>query len=313
MSQVPTQHRFIPSMPDRDPEGHKGTFGTVLVVGGAIDPRWMPGAAALAGRAALRSGCGLVVLATPRSLLSTVGGLLPEATLLPLDIDKVVAAGAAATLEVPMRDAHALVCGPGLGAPDGVEDLVASMLAAEDRPRVLDADGLNAFARSGAAGVRGPIVLTPHPGEWSRLARAFGVDADPLDDERRPTAAMELARAIDLGGGPVVVVLKGARTVVADATRWWRCDRPNPALATAGSGDVLAGLLGGLLAQFHPRAGARPNPRTRELFELACLGVDWHATAGGLWSDRHGNAGMLAQDLADEIPRARTVIQSGDA
>ena len=117
MTEVPTQHRFIPSMPDRDPEGHKGTFGTVLVVGGAIDPRWMPGAAALAGRAALRSGCGLVVLATPRSLLSTVGGLLPEATLLPLDIDKTVAADAAATLEVPMRDAHALVCGPGLGRP----------------------------------------------------------------------------------------------------------------------------------------------------------------------------------------------------
>ena len=125
-------------------------------------------------------------------------------------------------------------------------------------------------------------------------------------------AAVRLARALDLGGGPVVVVLKGARTIVADASHWWRCDEPNPVLATAGSGDVLSGILGGLLAQFHPRAGARPDPRTRSLFDLACLGVHWHSVAGRSWSSRHGDAGMLARDLIDEIPRARTVIQSGD-
>lgn len=299
------------SLPARDTEGHKGTFGTVLVVGGACTPRWMPGAVGLAGRAALRSGCGLAAVAVPSPLLGPVATVLPEATLIPLETALSVRREDVDVVGVHMRDAHSVVCGPGLGEPEGVELLVESVVAFEDRPRVIDADALNALARLGVAGVRGPIVLTPHPGEWSRLARAYGVEADPLDDERRPLAAIRLARALDLGGSPVVVVLKGARTIVADATRWWRCDQPNPALATAGSGDVLAGLLGGLLAQFHPRAGARPNPRTRDVFDLACIGVHWHSIAGRLWSERHGDAGLLAQDLADEIPHARTVIQSG--
>ena len=313
MSDAVARESFEPSVPSRDLEGHKGTFGTVAVVGGACTPRWMPGAPCLAGRAAFRSGCGLVVLAVPRPLLGSVAALLPEATLLPLETEHSVTADSIELIGAQMRESHALVCGPGLGAPKGVETLVESVLAAEDRPRVLDADGLNALARLAPDGVRGPIILTPHPGEWSRLARAYGVDADPIDDEHRPMAAIQLARALDQGGGPVVVVLKGARTVVADRTRWWRHERPDSVLATAGSGDVLAGLLGGLLAQFHPRAGARPNPRSREVFELACLGVAWHSIAGRLWSESNGPAGMLARELADRIPKARTVIQSGDA
>ena len=208
MSDAAARESFEPSVPSRDLEGHKGTFGTVVVVGGACTPRWMPGAPCLAGRAAFRSGCGLVVLAVPRPLLGSVAALLPEATLLPLETEHSVAADSIELIGAQTRESHALVCGPGLGAPKGVETLVESVLAAEDRPRVLDADGLNALARLAPDGVRGPIILSPHPGEWSRLARAYGVDADPIDDEHRPMAAVQLARALDQG-----------------ADRWWSSSR----------------------------------------------------------------------------------------
>jgi len=306
-----------PVLPRRAVEGHKGTFGTTLVVGGAVVPRIMPGGPALAARAALRSGCGLATLAVPERLAIAAATITPEATVVPLAIDDMVddtiGASAVDTLRELAADAHAVVAGPGLGRPVGIERFVDAIVDLEDRPRVVDADALNALASSGRDGLRGPIILTPHPGEWSRLARAVGVEQDPLHDSGRPAAAAALARRLDAGGGPVVVVLKGARTIVADGERWWRCDRPNPALATAGSGDVLAGVIGGLLAQYHPRPGARPLDRTRDAFEIARLGAALHAAAGRAWSDRHGDAGMLAGELADAVPEGRRLLQSEDA
>ncbi len=302
-----------PMLPPRHAEGHKGTFGTTLVIGGAITPRVMPGGPALAARAALRSGCGLAALATPESLAVAAATITPEATVIPLAIGDAVGDGAIEAVRRESRESHAIVAGPGLGRPCGVDRLVAAIVELEDRPRVIDADALNAMAAMGRDQVRGPIILTPHPGEWSRLARALGVEQDPLHDEGRPAAAAALARRLDAGGGPVVVVLKGARTVVADGERWWRCDRPNPALATAGSGDVLAGVIGGLLAQFHPRPGARALDGTLDAFEVARLGVALHAAAGRMWSEHHGDAGMLAQELADAVPAGRRLLQSEDA
>ena len=304
--------RIDPSIPSRISNGHKGTFGTTLVIGGATTPRIMAGAPALAARGAIRSGCGLAVVATPRMLATTAATLIPESTVIPLEVSEAVGHGAVESCIEAAGASHAVVCGCGLGSPEGVEGLVQSIIDLEDRPRVLDADGLNAIASAGGVSMRGPIVLTPHPGEWSRLARAVGIDADPLHDERRPHAAAALARKLDSGGGPVVVVLKGARTVVADGERWWCCERPNPALATGGSGDVLAGVIGGLLAQFHPRAGARANNITRDAFELACIGVELHSLAGMVWSRTHGDAGLLAHELADSIPEARGLLQSAD-
>jgi NAD(P)H-hydrate epimerase len=302
-----------PTVPPRHPEGHKGTFGTVLVVGGAVVPRIMPGGPALAARAAIRSGCGLATLAVPEPLAIAGATITPEATLVPLEIDSRVGDSAGAAIRAVAAEAHAVVVGPGLGRPVGIEGFVESIVDLEDRPRVVDADALNALAEGRRDRLRGPIILTPHPGEWSRLARAVGVEQDPLHDAGRPAAAAALARRLDAGGGPVVVVLKGARTIVADGERWWRCDRPNPALATAGSGDVLAGVIGGLLAQFHPRPGARPLDWTRDAFEIARIGVALHAAAGTVWSDRHGDAGMLASDLADAVPAGRRLLQSGNA
>ena len=298
------------TIPTRNPDGHKGTFGTTLVVGGATTPRIMPGGATLAGRAALRSGAGLAVLALPSTVAIAGATILPEATVVPLDIDGEVKSAAVEQFLAVAESSHAIVCGCGLGTPVGVERLVNAVVDVESRPRVIDADGLNAIASGGREALRGPIVLTPHPGEWSRLARAVGISADPLHDERRPHAAAALARRFDAGGGPVVVVLKGARTVVSDGERWWRYEHPNSALATAGSGDVLAGTIGGLLAQFHPRAGARAVDTTRDVFELACLGVGLHAAAGQVWSASNGDAGLLAHELADALPAGRRLLQS---
>ncbi len=308
--------RFIdapPTLPPRAEEGHKGTFGTTLIVGGAVVPRIMPGGAALAARAALRSGCGLATLAVPRSLALAVATITPEATVAPLEIDADVHDGAIDAVRSLATEAHAVVIGPGIGHPAGIERLVDVAVDLEDRPRVVDADALNALAASGRDRLRGPIILTPHPGEWSRLARAVGVEQDPLHDAGRPAAAAALARRFDAGGGPVVVVLKGARTIVADGERWWCCDQPNPALATAGSGDVLAGVIGGLLAQFHPRPGARAIDWTCDAFEVARMGVALHAAAGRAWSVARGDAGLLAGELADAVPEGRRLLQSGDA
>lgn len=294
-----------PPMPSRPSGGHKGTFGTTLLVGGATGPRRMLGGPCLAARAALRSGCGLAVLGVPESLATAALTIVPEATAIPLSIADVCEVGAVEAVREAGAAAHAIVCGPGLGSPVGIESLVDAVADLEDRPRVLDADALNALARSPRVTLRGPIVLTPHPGEWNRLARRLGIERDAISDVGRPEAAAELARRFDGGGGPVVVVLKGERTVVSDGRRFWRCDAGNPALATAGSGDVLAGVLGGLFAQFHPRAGAPARTPVLDAFDLACLAVSLHAEAGAGWRRRNGDAGLLAHELADELPAAR--------
>ena len=312
MTEAGEKVRIDPSLPARQTRGHKGSFGTTLVMGGSTNPRIMVGAPALAARAAIRSGCGLAVIATPGTLATTAATLIPESTVIPLEVSDSVGQGVLERCTEAALASHAVVCGCGFGSPDGVEHLVEGIVDLEERPRVLDADGLNAIAAAGGRTMRGPIILTPHPGEWTRLARAVGIEADPLHDDRRPHAAATLARALDAGGGPVVVVLKGSRTVVADGRRWWRCERPNPALATGGSGDVLAGVIGGLLAQFHPRAGARASRVTRDAFELACIGVELHSLAGMIWSRVHGDAGLLAHELADAIPEARGLLQSVD-
>ena len=295
----------LPAIPPRPSDGHKGTFGTTLVIGGATTPRRMLGGPCLAARAALRSGGGLAVLAVPESIATAALTLLPEATAVPLPIDVDCAAAAVELVEDAAIGAHSVVCGPGLGRPEGIDQMVTMVADLEDRPRVLDADALNSIAAMPARTFHGPLILTPHPGEWNRLARALGIVEDVKDDQRRPAAAATLARRLDAGGGPVVVVLKGDRTVVSDGRRFWRSNIANAAMATGGTGDVLAGTLGGLLAQFHPRAGAPARSPALDAFEIACLGVAMHAEAGQVWSELHGEAGMLAHELADALPRAR--------
>lgn len=301
-----------PRLPARPRDGHKGTFGTVGVVGGcaADGQARMLGAPALAARAALRAGAGLAKIAAPDRALTEIVALCPSATgvAIPTGADgSVTAHEAAAVLDALAEDAACLVVGPGLGRGPGVDAVAVRAAGQDECPVVLDADALNALAAMPgyAQDIRGRAIVTPHPGEFRRLAGPLKIAGDPADEGERPGLADRLAQALGC-----VVVLKGARTVVSDGHRGWVCERGHPCLATGGSGDVLAGVIGGLVAQFAapppiaPGVSMPPDPaRPLDLFGAACLGVLAHAAAGERWAAAHdASAGLLAQELADEVP-----------
>jgi NAD(P)H-hydrate epimerase len=274
-------------VPARDEAGHKGSFGTLVAVCGSLD---FLGAALLAGAASLRAGAGITILAVPASLQALAAGRVPELVTMslpesaPYEVDPV---GAAAAIEA--RAHTALLVGPGLRPGSATSELVARLLTApgDAPPVVLDAEALNALAgrRRWWTGASRRLVLTPHPGEFARL------DGDPVgqDDTERADRARAAARR-----WKQVVVLKGARTVVASPTGdCVMSEASNPALATGGTGDVLAGITASLLAQ-----GSSP-------WDAARLAVHLHATAGEHVRERLGDAGLLASDLLLEIPRVR--------
>ncbi len=304
----------IPTLPPRDPGAHKGTGGTVLIVGGSTGGQGtlrMLGAPALAGRAAIRSGAGLVRIAAPEPVLNDLLSDLNEATgvALPCDQDgALLAHESARAIDPQLGAASCLVVGPGLGQSDGVRALVLRCVGQEGTPVVLDADGLNALASlvDYPKEIRASCVLTPHPGEYRRLAEPLGISLDPTDETQRPEACAELARRLG-----VVVVLKGKGSVVSDGLRAWVCTRGSPALATGGTGDVLSGVLGGLIAQYVAPGPAaiggvtmpRPPERPLDLYDAARVAVEAHAIAGERWGTAHGaSAGLLASELADGVP-----------
>lgn len=271
-------------LPARDRRGHKGTFGRVVAVAGSLG---YAGAALMAGAAAMRAGSGLVTLCVPASLQPLIAGRVPELIThgLPETAPYEVAPdeAAAAIDELPH---DALLVGPGLAPTRAGHRLVAALLRAEGAPAVVDAGALAALAEAPGWSDRlgRPLVVTPHPGEFARL----GHEAGTADDERRAAAIA----AADAWG--VVVVLKGARTVVAAPDgRDLTADFEVPALGTAGSGDVLAGVIASLVGQ------------GLGTFEAAALGVYLHARAGHDLSSDLGDAGLMATDLLPAIPRVR--------
>jgi NAD(P)H-hydrate epimerase len=280
-------------LPARPARANKGTFGRVLVVAGS---KLYVGAARLAALGALRSGAGLVTLACPSSVQPTVAASANEATYLPLpDRDGFVAAEAAVDVARVLESYDALLIGPGLGQGVGQEAFVRQLLMAlpERGPAVLiDADGLNNLARLPRWWERlvARCVLTPHPGEFARLTRR----SIAVVQNDRLSSAREAARE-----WRQTVVLKGACTVAAAADgRVGVNPYANPGLASAGTGDVLAGAIAGLLAQ-----GLAP-------FEASCCGAYVHAAAAeGLRSDL-GDAGLLAGDLLPELPRTLRQLRS---
>ena len=297
MNRFQVEDSSVPALPPRPLDGHKGSFGTVVVVGGSAGEPMMLGGPCLAGRAAFRAGCGRVVLTLPQRLLPTALGVLPEATGLVLE---------GAPANVIKIQPNAVAIGPGLGCDGDTDALVELISQDASVPRVIDADALGAMARKGIDGLRGPVVITPHPGEWMTLARALGVKGNPIEREERPAAAHALAARLDQGGGEVVVVLKGAETIVSNGIRCWRCGVKEPLLAVGGSGDVLTGIVASLLAQFHPRPGEEARSDRIGAFELACTATAMHAAAGTRLAARMGHAGLLASELADELPYVRT-------
>jgi NAD(P)H-hydrate epimerase len=285
-------------LPPRPVRGHKGTFGKLLVLAGSVD---YAGAALLVCTAAGRAGAGLVTLATPESLQPLFAAKVVEATTLSLPEDDVEEVDPGEALaRILDHDHDALVVGPGLRPSLSMTELIRGLLApdedGEPSPAVLDAEALRSLATvdNWAADVAARCVLTPHVGEFLRLRAADGVDAQKqgdlvFDDARRLAAAREAAR--DWGQ---VVVLKGARTVIADKDgRTAVSPFENPALASAGTGDVLSGTIGAMLAQ------------GLDTFEAAQVGVYLHAMAGEAVRARIGDAGLLASDLTPELPLAR--------
>ncbi|MHC4106478.1 MAG: NAD(P)H-hydrate dehydratase [Planctomycetota bacterium] len=285
----------LPSLPPRPPDGHKGTFGTVCVIGAqAAAPRVMLGGPAFAALGALRAGCGLAILAVPAPLMADALVVAPAATGLALPVDEkgdLRPSAVAALLDEyrPLMDC--LAVGPGMGAAEPQQQVLLRLIAQEHLPLVVDADGLNAMAAAPEfyRDLRAPAVLTPHPGEYRKLVAALRLDADPVDPDRRPDAAAQLAQRLGC-----VIVLKGTGTVVSDGLNTWTNRTGNVALATAGTGDVLTGVIAGLVAQF--------GSGHLSLFECARLGVYLHGLAADRWACRHGLAGMLATDLLEEIP-----------
>ncbi len=275
-------------LPVRPRDANKGTFGRVLVVAGSIN---YIGAAYLACMGAARVGAGLVTLAVPQSLQPILATKLTEVTYIPLPEKEtgVVGEKAAVTVLEHLPNYEVLLIGCGLGQRSSVVKFVRSLLLdmlVRQRPHlVIDADGLNILSQVPEwwQKLSGGAILTPHPGEMARLSRATIAEVQ----QRRVEIAREKAREWQQ-----VVVLKGAYTVVAAQDGEVKISQvANPGLASAGTGDVLSGVIAGLLAQ-----GLAP-------FDAAACGVYLHGEAGEVVREELGDAGMLASDLLPVLPR----------
>src|SRR5437879_3570954 len=279
-------------IPARPRDAHKGTFGTAVVLAGSLG---LTGAAYLSSTAAARTGAGLVRLLVADTIYPILAAKCTEVMATPVPEVAPGAVGHAAYDSIlrQLAAAEAGIIGPGLGRDSSTWRLVVDLAQHAACPLVIDADGLNALAD--ARRVKGKLgknrVLTPHPGE---LARLTGKTADAINADR-PAAARKAAK--EWGA---VVVLKGARTVVAHPDgRVSEDPHEVPALASGGTGDVLSGIIGGLIAQ-----GSEP-------FVAAVTGVYVHAAAGRRISERLGDSGLLAGDLLPEIPLVMNVLRQG--
>jgi len=314
-----------PKLPPRSASGHKGDFGRVAVVGGcALEKTRMVGAPALAAHAATRSGAGLVRLVCPEGVLNEALTMVSQATgrSLPTDATGATIAGdSVGVLDAIIEETDVVVIGPGLGRGAGPAALALRVVQQKLKPVVVDADALNELAETPQLTLdfHAPAIITPHPGEFARLAQALGMSSNATDDAKRPQAAEGLAQRLGC-----VVVLKGARTVVSNGLRTWCDDTADSALATGGTGDVLAGLIGGLVAQHarpitHELARSKLGERTRHLgddgkrslFDLARCAVVAHALAARLWREQHhASAGLTPMELAEHLPEAVTALRS---
>ncbi len=278
-----------PRLPARPKDANKVTVGRVLVVGGSPELR---GAPALAALGALRAGAGLVKVAVPQSVQATVAGYRPETTTVGLPETRSGAIGASAlpVLRAFVDDWDAVVLGPGAGRAKATLTAIRTFTR-EKKPFVIDADALFAWNHQlmRLRQRRNPTVLTPHEGEAARL---LGTTSDEVRADRRGAAA---AIAEKSGG---VCVLKGPATLVTDGTHLYTNKTGGPVLATGGTGDVLAGVIGAFLGQ-----GMEP-------FKAACAGAHVHGDGAERTSGAY-DRGLLASDLAEGIPGAIHALRRG--
>ncbi|HXV18600.1 MAG TPA: NAD(P)H-hydrate dehydratase [Candidatus Omnitrophota bacterium] len=275
----------FPLLP-RKKTADKSAYGRVLVLAGS---ERMPGAAVLASSAALRSGAGLVTLASPKALKKAFVRIPHEIMRLPLASTArgTVTAGAFADIlrYIQKRRINSLAVGPGLTEEPGPAACVRRIILSVSVTTVLDADGLNAFKgkTSLLKNHAGPLILTPHHGEFKRL---FGEEM-PQNGKARLTLAKRLSKFYD-----VVLVLKGHRTLVVDGDRAYVNHTGNPGLAKGGSGDVLTGIIASFVAQ-----GLDP-------YEAARWAVYFHGRAADIAVKRTGELGLTASDVIEALPKA---------
>lgn len=265
-------------LPDRDPWGHKGTFGKVLLLCGSMG---FTGAAYLAAMGALRSGAGLVFLGVPESIYAIEAVKLNEPVVFPLpEEDGMLSSLARSEIEKRLPQMDAVLVGCGLGQSQRTKDVVKTVLETAKCPVVLDADGINVMAehKDILRGRHDPTILTPHDGEFLRFGGTIGED--------RMTSAADFAREWNS-----IVLLKGHRSCITDGRTGYRNYTGNPGMAVGGSGDVLAGMIVSLLGQGLPA------------LQAAACGAWLHGAAGDLCAEEIGQYGMLPTDMLQCLPR----------
>jgi hydroxyethylthiazole kinase-like uncharacterized protein yjeF len=276
---------IIPKLKPRAADAHKGDFGKVCIIAGSFG---MSGAAALAGRSALRAGAGLVRVAIPKSILPIVASIEPSFTTIPLPEDshgRISAKAINNILEI-INDNDVLAIGPGLGISRELRSILEILLEQQDLKLVIDADGLNNLTtiKNWHKKLKANLTLTPHPGEMKRLWS--GLFREPIYQDRQEPAIKMAAET------NAIIVLKGAGTIVTDSKNIYINTTGNPGMATAGSGDVLTGVITALLGQ------GMSN------FDAAVLGVYIHGLAGDIAAEKLGQVGMITTDIIDNLPYA---------
>jgi NAD(P)H-hydrate epimerase len=293
---VITARDIAPIVEPRPADSNKGNFGHVLVIGGSLGKS---GAAAMAAFSALRVGAGLSTAAIPVSVLATVAGFHPELMTEPLEETKAgsISQNALQHIEELAKSKTVLAIGPGVTRNSETAECVRALVGTAKIPIVLDADGLNAFegqARELNDAGR-ELVITPHPGEMARLA---GCSIADVQRDR-----LKIARAFAADHN-LIVVLKGNRTLVAKAGgEVWVNTTGNPGMATGGTGDILTGMVAGMIAQ-HPS----------NIFEAVIAAVHLHGLAGDVAKETMGEHSLVATDLIKALPEAfRRVQAAADA
>ena len=277
----------IPKLKPRAVDAHKGDFGKVCIIAGSTG---MSGAAALAGRSALRAGAGLVRVATPKSVLPIVASIEPSFTTIALPEDSLgrISAKAINPILEAVSENDVVAFGPGVGISGALRSVLEVLLEQDQLRLVIDADGLNNLAgiKDWPAGLKAKLVLTPHPGEMKRLWSALFREPLPSDRQQQ---AIQLAQQTK-----TVVALKGAGTVVTDGQKVYINKTGNPGMATAGSGDVLTGVITAL-------AGQGLND-----FDAAVLGVYIHGLAGDIAAEKIGQVSLMTTDIIQALSDAFT-------
>jgi NAD(P)H-hydrate epimerase len=274
--------KSIPKLKPRAADAHKEDFGKVLIIAGSFG---MSGAAALAGRAALRAGAGLVRVATPKNVLPIVASIEPSFTTIALAEDNCGRISEKATNIIlnAVSENDAVAFGPGVGVSGALQAILQTLIQQKDLRLLIDADGLNNLTalRGWPSKLKARLILTPHPGEMKRLWS--GLFREPLPAERQEQAGRLAQRT------GTTVTLKGAGTVVSDGKKIYVNKTGNPGMATAGSGDVLTGVIAALMGQ-----GLSD-------FDAAVLGVYVHGLAGDIAAEKVGQVSLIATDIIDSL------------